>query len=443
MGAIMLNNLNDFYRNTKAIKNNALKQKSNLEEEILSAQKKLKLTKAKKKKLNNLLEKMSKSIKEKFPELENIDNSSYRTETQNQINQFFLEEGFIVEIEDNDEIDSKFVEYSENFSELKYNHKYVLNNCIVNMVMEFEGLISSLFEEYYSTCDQKQFDNKSLTIDELRQFDSMQDAINHIINQEIISILYGSSDKWINNIRDKLKLDVDYYRRNQIDIREIFQRRNIIIHNKSIVNSTYISKSENPFKLEVNTDMISTVEYVENAYYLLLTLAVLIIISFWNNHDDPEKTAPDVENVDHDTIDSTLQNIAFDLLSKEKWIFAYEIYNSLQNSKHAKTYTKKMYLLNILLCKKMMNIEGVDKEIKDLDYTSNDVFLQAGANALKMNYTALKKNMKDIPDDSIITKKQLETWPIFKLIRDNKDEFQKVLDSVKPYKEKKYVLNLN
>src|SRR5690606_32768666 len=116
-------------------------------------------------------------------------------------------------------------------------------NCLISLVSTVEWFFSQILHYYYDKFpDSSGIKNKTLTLDDLKNFGSINDAEKFLIENKIEEILRGSIKDWFKILKDDLKLGLGYKDQYEDELVEIYQRRNLLVHNGGVVNAIYLSK---------------------------------------------------------------------------------------------------------------------------------------------------------------------------------------------------------
>lgn len=295
------------------------------------------------------------------------------------------------------------------------NKRFLFNNAVVNCVTSYEQFVGFLFKSFYlqnSNCICK----KAISFEELREIGSIDDARDYLINREIRDLMHGSIDEWQKHFKNVIKIDVNHYEINKKQISEIFSRRNLIVHNNSIVNSIYLKEtSNNNYKIDDPVD--SSIEYINNVQNLLFInafyLGIFCIDKMGYNKDEKEN------------IVNTFANIAFNMMKNKKWELAKIIYSVIKDSKKMSKENREMYNINYLLCRANLNEDKVYDEIEEMDFSDKSNFLKMGYYALMLKKNELIKVIKLMKDEIYVD--MINEWPIFFRVRNDKEYYEEVI----------------
>lgn len=205
------------------------------------------------------------------------------------------------------------------------------------------------------------------------------------------------------------------------ELTEIITRRNIMVHNRGIVNNTYLSKVNDKYTKDIKLrDCLSVNrEYIDRAMTVIEIVGYLVLIDIMLK----------VSRKGEDTIEM-IESIAYSILCDEKWEVALEIYSLLYKVKGISAKDKLIYRINYWQCYKWLNrYEEIKKEVDETDLSAHTSMFRLCAHIIKDEYeeffNLLKRdydNLKELID--------LDTWPIFRNIRE-REEYKNFVESIK------------
>ena len=308
--------------------------------------------------------------------------------------------------------------------------KMLLVNGLENMITSFEDFLANIFSCHYRQYDSI-LDNKTITFKEIRDTTCFEDIKTSIVKNEVENLLHKSVDELFKIICKEIGLKLNYFSKNKVKFLEIFYRRNIFIHNKGIVNETYISNSKNPYKLEKGKYAGIGVDYLYDAVSMLLLVSAEIVTEIISKLKIEQGTYKERESV--------ISSIAFhNYLCREDWEFALNFYDILSENNHLSATSVDMYKLNMMLCKKKLG-QLKTQTIKKEKWDNKTPFLKSGYYALTEEYDKMEsiifKYRND--DDNKIEPDSLKTWPIFIDYRTNeKERYENFLNKLEKAKQK-------
>ncbi|UOR06713.1 hypothetical protein MUN82_06340 [Hymenobacter aerilatus] len=289
----------------------------------------------------------------------------------------------------------------------------------------FEYIFSDLLTYFYLR-NSSIIDNRkmSISIGELKKYSSIDDAYEDIIYKEVESTLLDLNFEELKNyFKDKLKIDLEEDIINWDFINETRERRHIIVHNNSVINNKYLSRSKNIFNLELNKIITIDKEYFKNALSELRLAGTLLIINFWGKLDKDKAT---------DAI-KELMDLSFNFLKTKDYQSVINIckYTSKRIKPNDDEQEELVIRIKYNHCLALMR----SNQQKELDEIMKYMKTGALSPIFKIAHCVLKNNLDDavklIPkaihaDD--LTLDDYDDWPLFDEIRLNEELNQQALE---------------
>lgn len=306
----------------------------------------------------------------------------------------------------------------------------LLRTSLISISNSFESLINN-FVYLLKSNDKKSLAKKTLSFEEITNFESIEEIEENILEDAVQDILRGNQISWLNYISEKTGKGKNFFEDSDIEYTEKFEEyfleRNLITHNNSMINNTYINKTKK-YKNQIQNystgeKLLLKEEYLlENLnliYYIGLKACYLIMQRFLKGNDKNDMFA-------------FLSNIAFSNLGKRPKT-SILIYEMLE--KEAQTLTmrdKLQFSINYLQSLKWNgDIEKFSIVHKKIDFTTAapihkmclGILVDDFETAIKNLKIAVENDDQDFfdKDDSIQIRIQMIVgWPIFKEIKHSK-----------------------
>lgn len=282
---------------------------------------------------------------------------------------------------------------------------HIFMNALENMITFFKDFLSSILYSYYLRYPES-LNSKSIKFEIVSSSSSIDDLKEVFVQNEVEELFHKSIDEIFKTLINVTNIDLPFFDKFRKTILEFFYRRNIWVHNKGLVNRTYILLSGNPYHFEINNVAQISEEYLYDVASNLLLLGAEIVTNIISKTKFPPGT--------YDEEINSMSVIAFECyLEKEDWDFSQKFYEILINNFHLSDLSHDLYKLNIMLCKKKTNQTTVSK-IKKEKWDSKSTFLQIGFRALTEEYELLSNLLVNQKvDENFINVEHLKTWPIF------------------------------
>jgi hypothetical protein len=302
------------------------------------------------------------------------------------------------------------------------------NNSLISLLSSVEWFFSQILHFYYDKFPATSgISKKTMTLADLKTFGSIEDAEKYLIDVKIEEILRGSFDSWITVLKSELNLSMAYIDPIKEELIEIYQRRNLLVHNGSVINSIYISKVDENLrknkkvgdKLQVDKD------YLDNAICKLQKSFILIASELWKSLDKNDKERGDV-----------LTNIVYENLLKSRWDICEGFTYFVINDKELDITDKIVAQLNYWLCKKRASKkDDFKKEIDKVDYSDKKEIFQIALFALQDKFDEVYSLLPKAFDAEQLTPEKFEEFPIFQDARES-ELFIKFKETTNYFKDK-------
>jgi hypothetical protein len=376
------------------------------------------------------------SLVETFPLTMTAISSAYK-KTLGRFQQFEKEK--IVFREDDEEKGQTAIfirqDYFQEFRELDKqlrNHglafSIVPRSFVVSLVSQYDAFLGRLIRAIFLIKPELlNASDKNLTLAQLLEFGSIEEAREHILEKEVETVLRKSHTEQFQWMENKFDMQL----RKGLDVWPVFveltERRNLFVHASGVVSSQYLKvccdhdvkfdqKSEISSQLEVDP------EYFYRAYQALFEIGVKLAHVLWR------KFQPDnLEDADKNLIE-----VGYEPLYEEKYGLAKVIFDFACSTlkKHSNAGRRRILVVNRALAYKW---SGDEKKSKDIVTTedwsdTSDTFKLAEA-VLLDDFPKALKIMKDLGKSKSPDIHDYRAWPLFKEFRKT-SEFQALFEEI-------------
>lgn len=324
---------------------------------------------------------------------------------------------------------NKYLDLEKKASNSQLAQKIMQRNFIVSLVSQFDAYIGSLIRKIFIIQPELlNSSEKNLSFAKLSEFESIDEAKEHIIEKEIEGVLresHSAQFKWLEN---KLGMSLNKDLLSWQNFIEITERRNLFVHTNGVVSSQYISncaKHKVEFETIVTSGQVLDVDekYIKLAYCCLYEIGVKLSQVIWR------KLLPEtIEDAD-----SSLNSIIYNLLQRKEYKLAINLSDFATNilKKHSSQEFKLIFAVNKAqsykwdgqnkICTEMMN---------NMDWSSmSDKFKLSKAVLIDDFNTAYRIMRKIGKDEEEMQQLGYQEWPLFQRIREE-DQFKKVYKEI-------------
>ena len=281
------------------------------------------------------------------------------------------------------------------------------SNTLIMLITRFEEFIANFLSELYRLYPHKYLDKQQIAFSEIENL-GIDKVREKIIAREIDSIMRESYSEWF-KIFESHGLKFDSCEEEMNNLREIYSRRNIIVHNSGRVNETYIKNIPNtPYSM--NDRLTIDDKYINGAFN---TVKVIVLTIFTQASklvkEDRQKYLIDVFDA------------AYNELEGENYPVCSKIFYQLMDNPYLDAQKKTMSKVNYWISEKESNgLQQIKSDVEQFDISALDSVFSL-AKALLLNENDKATNIFE----KLYTKKEIpfyvvEEWPLFKEYRKSK-----------------------
>lgn len=306
----------------------------------------------------------------------------------------------------------------------------------ITLTSTCEFFLSRLLHFYYDLYPESAgIKDKSLTLEDLKSFNSVDDAERFLIEKKVEQILRSELKNWFEVLKKELKLSLGYYESLKDELIECFQRRNILVHNGGKVNSIYHSKVSESYKTkyEIDEKLVVDEKYLDQKICQIHLVFLLVAFELWKKKDkDDEERA------------ETLIEIAYENMINKKWEVAKGLSYFLMGDKSQPSISQTVATLNYWLSiKRIGKFEEIKSELEKADYSDKSAVFRMALSSLKEDKEQFFRLLPQALKYEDLTIAGLFEFPVFEEMRET-EEFKKYLKDnniQKPNEEVKKVFN--
>lgn len=367
---------------------------------------------------------------------------SRKTHLENAILKTFGEEGlkdFLKEIEKEDtevEEEKKEVEESktsskkvpvEKLEDFLYqvtrtpklqdkNFEILSNGAFLILNNHFEYLFADLLTFHFTTNKEVlEEKNISISLNELKNYSTVEEAYNDILFREVEKILLDLSFDEIKNYFEKLDVSLSEKLIDWELINEIRERRHLIVHNNSIVNKKYLSRTGNPFKVEIGNQLEVKADYLKSSIAEIKLAGIVLIMNCWGKWSKDNVT---------DAV-GELMDLTFELLLTNKNELVLKICEYIDKNIKPRNDDEESYILrakvnNCIALKRLGKNEILTNKLKGIRTSSMSPIFKIAKHLLKNEHKETIPLIKQAIIVDELMKDDFIEWPLFEDIR--KDE---------------------
>jgi len=311
-------------------------------------------------------------------------------------------------------------------------HRELLNRSILmSLVSYFEVLVADLAHAFYRIApDAISTADKVLSVNELKQFSSIDEALRSIVSDRIDKLLRSSVSDWQEFFQSRMKINMKLIVPEWAQWNEYFQRRHIVVHAGSHVTQLYLSKLDwkalTPYmpKPSLGDKLDIDDAYLEHAINTFEIAGLLLCQEVWR------KLIPGDSEARYSGLTGLGDAVYHRLLSRH-WDVAEKLASWGEQDNEASEDWMLICKFNRWLCIKRQERWGeAEEEVEAFDCSAKHRrFALARASLLEQADAFFKLLPKALSAEDI-TIGVLKEWPILDEIRTD-PRFAKVIEEAK------------
>lgn len=283
----------------------------------------------------------------------------------------------------------------------------ILRESIIMMLLiKYEESIANIFRFLIKKYPQAYLSDKSITYSELLSSESNIDAIKEkLINKQVEEIMRMPISDWYKMLETKHKAKFGFENDAFEHFKEVYYRRNLIVHNQGIVNETYKNSVINE-DADLGSRLPVNVAYIKKS---LMYTRKILIGTFWGLR----------KSTDEMSLHSYIFEYGYNCLIKKEWELAEYVFSILLKEENKNNADKMLEQINMWIAiKNGKGLEAIREEVEQLDVSAMNTQFVVAKYALLNDYDMVSQYLeisieKDIPSWCI------KEWPLFLQYRES------------------------
>lgn len=285
----------------------------------------------------------------------------------------------------------------------------VISAALMRLVIHFEALMSDVLRLYYQHHPSALPDTHRLSLNEFARLGSHEKAVQYVIDTELDQFMRGSLENWQDFFEKQFKLDLTKFGGSWEEIIELFQRRNVLVHNAGKVSRQYLYKVPKRLTSDLHHGeaLFTDLAYVQRSTGLILALGLHLLNGVWESVFRREIATFRIQAISF---------VATKVLKAERWSETELLFQLLLEQKGLDAREAMLARLNMLLARKRLHgMAAIQKDLDAFEYGVTAPFFAALAYALAEDI----ESFLNLYPQSALTPEQLQTAPIFAEFREN------------------------
>lgn len=283
-------------------------------------------------------------------------------------------------------------------------------NSLLNLIGIGEWVLCQILRLHFSKFpDAVGVDEKFFSLKNLQEIGSIEDARKCIIDSKIENIMRGSFEDWMKFFKEHVKLSMAYLKDEEKSLKEVFQRRNLLVHNGGVVNAIYVAKVPPALRegLVIGEKIGVNKAYLSNVINLFEKFLILIGSELWKKLEPENEKRSDL-----------LKKISFDHLVKERWSEAESLSYFMKEDKRTPERDQIIGQINYWQAIKWQGrYDEIRKDVERSDFSAKDELFQIFHLALINKVEEFFIKLPKVMEAEKLEYNDLDKWPIFRDIR--------------------------
>jgi hypothetical protein len=290
-------------------------------------------------------------------------------------------------------------------------HQVLLyRNCLISLVSSAEWFLSQVLRQFFVAFPEAAgVKEKTLTLEDLRRIGSIDEAESYLISLRVDEIMWGSLEDWMKFLRNTVKLSMGYFAADEEVLVEVFQRRNVMVHNDGTVHHSYLANVAESLRKDVQSGqkLDVTPEYLRSAVDTVERNFILIAAELW------KKLAPK---------DEERANVLNDITMKALFSERYQVATGTSRFQMEDKQLQEKWLvyakLNFWQSRKWADeFAEIQDQVEEADFTAKEDLIQLARYVLLDDFDSALPILKTTMQAGKLPLSNLEEWPIFKKFR--------------------------
>ncbi len=314
-------------------------------------------------------------------------------------------------------------------AELLYRSSFVM------LVSYFDFLLSDLIHYFYRKYPESLSGKElPLTLKELTELGSVDDAVDFLINKEADNVLYDSLQKQKLYLKNTFKINTKDDIINWNKLIEAMERRHIVVHNDCKINMRYLSNvdlsviPETIKNVKEGAEVHITEPYFRGIFEEICVSGIVLLQVCWRKW----------EKDDTDSADGKLVSDIYDALVKEDWMCAERL--GLFSKGCVVTDQACRLFLDVNYCQSLKwqgKEDELQEELKKFDISALSPKFALAVYALRSDRAGFYRNVENAIRVDKMSKEDFMKWPLLRELRKDPDYVTRIETVFKSISEKK------
>lgn len=289
----------------------------------------------------------------------------------------------------------------------------IFTSSLISLAVYFELLATKLVQEkLMAHPEAMNLKQKSLSIAQIEEIGSLEEAKNFLIEQEVMDLMHQGFKSWMTYFEKKMNVNINKIKGNIEEVNEVFCRRHLFVHNGGVVNNIYLTRVDQQYRegILLGEEIVVDEPYFLNALKLFKRFGIILGLESWKRSAKQSKKR----------VNYVLKYI-FQLLIEEEFDLAAILCEFVMDEHNLEASSKWVAQINYWLAQKRLGkFNEIQQEISNADLSALSSEYQLCRYALLEKYEAFFHLLEhSFPKPIGIS--ELEGWPIFYKVRETQE----------------------
>jgi hypothetical protein len=298
---------------------------------------------------------------------------------------------------------------------------------LISLVSYFESLEADLLSFYYLKYPAAlPSEGKMLSLADLREIGSVDEAEKVLIMKEIDAFLHEGTEGQIEYFTKRFKVDLKCTKPYLNSLVEVILRRNLVVHNNGIVNKVYLKRVDSEFVREKNIKegdhLVIDGEYLTSAIDTICIFGTMMIQQSWRKWEEKK-----IESAD-----DVLREYTYDLLVEKRWEVVNKLADYASTLNFLSDSNARIVRINQAIALKEQNKQAEMEALLDKqDWSSCAIKFHVANYTLREEYDKMIPLLTKAVATDEIDKQAIKEWPLFRWFRES-THYQAALEKLFP-----------
>lgn len=248
---------------------------------------------------------------------------------------------------------------------------------------------------------------------DISQFDSIQSLRDHHVERQVEAVIrQGGIDDWMKWFEGKVNIYYPQVTGNALEVREIFQRRHIHVHNDGDVSDLYLAKmSDLPTPPSLGEYLVVDEEYLTGAVDRLRVFGIALVLVISRRLTKASKH-PSLEELEEYGCD-----LAYGLLKAKKYAAVIELIKLLEEGTGQQN-RRMRFQVNSWIARARLGDKKYRSEVEAWDTSALDPIYELAKVTLLGDLEPAHRMARDFIAAGSLSASAYHEWPLFESLRE-------------------------